>query len=153
MIKQSSIPRTLACSRKMEWKPSICRTVTGIDCSEETFLVSLNDDKTVAARSVVIATGARYRKLNVAELQRFEGAGVHYSATPIDVRPCVGQPIVIVGGGNSAGQAAMFLSARASHVHMLIRGSRLSTTCRTILCSVSSRRRPSPCTLVAKWWV
>ena len=107
---------------------AICRSVTGIDCSEETFLISLDDDKTIAARAVVIATGAKYRKLNVAELERFEGVGVHYSATPIDVRPCIGQPIVIVGGGNSAGQAAMYLSARASHVHMLIRGSRLSST-------------------------
>jgi thioredoxin reductase (NADPH) len=107
---------------------AVCRTVTGIDCSEETFLVSLNDDKAVAAKAVVIATGAKYRKLNVAELERFEGAGVHYSATPIDVHLCLGQPIVIVGGGNSAGQAAMYISARASHVHMLIRGSRLSNT-------------------------
>lgn len=107
---------------------AICRTVTGIDCSQERFLISLNDDKTVTARAVVIATGAKYRKLNVAGLERFEGAGVHYSATAINVRPCVGQPIVIVGGGNSAGQAAMFLSTRASHVHMLIRGPRLSST-------------------------
>jgi thioredoxin reductase (NADPH) len=107
---------------------AICRSVTGIDCSEETFLISLDDDRTVAARAVVIATGAKYRKLDVADLERFEGAGVRYSATPIDVHPCVGQPIMIVGGGNSAGQAAMYLSARASHVHMLIRGPRLSST-------------------------
>jgi thioredoxin reductase (NADPH) len=102
--------------------------VTGVNCSEEPFLISLNEDKTVAARVVVIATGAKYRKLNVAGLERVEGAGVHYSATPVNVRPCVGQPIAIVGGGNSAGQAAMFLSTRASHVHMLIRGPQLSTT-------------------------
>ena len=107
---------------------AICRSVTGIDCSGETFLISLDDDRTVAARAVVIATGAKYRKLDVADLERFEGTGVHYSATPIDVHPCVGQPIVILGGGNSAGQAAMYLSARASHVHMLIRGPRLSST-------------------------
>jgi thioredoxin reductase (NADPH) len=107
---------------------AICRTAASIDCSEEPFLVSLGDDSTVAARSIVIATGARYRKLNVASLQRFEGAGVHYSATPIDVHSCVGLPVVMVGGGNSAGQAAMFLSTRASHVHMLIRGPRLSST-------------------------
>ena len=107
---------------------AICRTVTGIDCSEEPFLVSLDDDTTVAARAVVIATGARYRKLNVTGLERFEGSGVHYSATPIDARPCLGLPVVMVGGGNSAGQAAMFLSTRASHVHMLIRGPQLSNT-------------------------
>lgn len=76
----------------------------------------------------MIATGARYRKLNVASLERFEGAGVHYSVTPIDVHPCLGLPVVMVGGGNSAGQAAMFLSAKGSHVHMLIRGPHLSST-------------------------
>jgi thioredoxin reductase (NADPH) len=107
---------------------AICRTVTGIDCSEEPFLASLDDDSTVAARSVVIATGARYRKLNVTGLERFEGAGVHYSATPVDVHPCLGLPVVMVGGGNSAGQAAMFLSTRASHVHMLIRRAQLAST-------------------------
>ena len=107
---------------------AICRTVSGIDCSEEPFLISLDDDKTVAARAVVIATGAKYRKLNVGGMERFEGAGIHYSATPIDARACVDRPIVIVGGGNSAGQAAMFLSTRASHVHMLIRGPHLSST-------------------------
>ena len=107
---------------------AVCRTVTGIDCSEEPFVISLDDDKSVAARAVVIATGAHYRKLSVAGLERFEGAGIHYSATPIDAQPCEGRPVVIVGGGNSAGQAAMFLSARASHIHMLIRGAQLSST-------------------------
>jgi thioredoxin reductase (NADPH) len=107
---------------------AVCRTVTGIDCSEEPFTVSLDGDENVAARAVVIATGANYRKLTVDGLERFEGAGVRYSATPIDVRPCVGQPVVIVGGGNSAGQAAMYLSAQANHVHMLIRGPHLSST-------------------------
>ena len=107
---------------------AICRNVISIDCIEEPFLIGLDDDKTIAARAVVIATGANYRKLNVPDLERFEGMGVHYSATPIDVHPCVGRPIVIVGGGNSAGQAAMYLSMRTSHVHMLIRGPQLSTT-------------------------
>ena len=107
---------------------AVCRTVTGIDCSEDPFIVSLDGDENVAARAIVIATGANYRKLAVEGLERFEGAGVHYSATPIDVRPCLGQPVVIVGGGNSAGQAAMYLSAHASHVHMLIRGPLLSST-------------------------
>ena len=107
---------------------AVCRTVTGIDCSEDPFIVSLDGDDKVAARAIVIATGANYRKLTVEGLERFEGAGVHYSATPIDVRRCLGQPVVIVGGGNSAGQAAMYLSAHASHVHMLIRGPLLSST-------------------------
>ena len=88
----------------------------------------LDEDKTVVARTIVIATGAKYRKPDVNGLERFEGAGIHYSATPVDVHPCIGQPIVIVGGGNSAGQAAMFLSSKASHVYMLIRGPHLSST-------------------------
>jgi thioredoxin reductase (NADPH) len=107
---------------------AVCRTVSGIDCSEDPFVVNLDGDETVNARAIVIATGANYRKLAVEGLARFEGAGVHYSATPIDVRPCLGHPVVIVGGGNSAGQAAMYLSAHASHVHMLIRGPLLSST-------------------------
>jgi thioredoxin reductase (NADPH) len=107
---------------------AVCRTVTNIDCSEEPFSVRLDGDETVAARAVVIATGANYRKLKVEGLERFEGAGVHYSATPIDVHPCFGRSVVIVGGGNSAGQAAMYLSAQASHVDILIRGPRLSST-------------------------
>ncbi len=107
---------------------AVCREVTGIDCSDEAFLVTLDGESAVAARSVVIATGAKYRKLDVPGLERFEGAGVHYSATPVDVQSCRGLAVVLVGGGNSAGQAAMYLSARASHVHMLIRGPHLAST-------------------------
>jgi len=107
---------------------AVCRTVTGIDSGEDPFVVSLDGDEDVAAKAIVVATGANYRKLAVEGLERFEGAGIHYSATPIDVRSCHGQPVVIVGGGNSAGQAAMYLSAHASHVHMLIRAPLLSST-------------------------
>jgi thioredoxin reductase (NADPH) len=107
---------------------AVCKTVKGIDCSAEPFFVNLDGDKTVSARAVIIATGANYRKLSIEGLGRFDGTGVHYAATPIDVQPCIGQPVVIVGGGNSAGQAAMFISTQASHVHMLIRGPQLSST-------------------------
>jgi thioredoxin reductase (NADPH) len=107
---------------------AVCRRVTSIDCSEEPFSLILDRGENISARAVVIATGANYRRLKVEGLSRFEGAGVHYSATPIDVKPCFGRPAVIVGGGNSAGQAAMYLSTQASHVHMLIRGPRLSKT-------------------------
>jgi thioredoxin reductase (NADPH) len=107
---------------------AVCRRVTNIDCSEEPFSLTLDRGENISARAVVIATGANYRRPNVEGLDRYEGAGVHYSATPIDVKPCLGKPAVIVGGGNSAGQAAMYLSAHASHVHMLIRGPQLSKT-------------------------
>lgn len=107
---------------------AVCRKVTSIDCSEEPFSVELDGSTTISARAVVIATGANYRRLNIRDMERFEGNGIHYAATPIDVQPCVGRPVVIVGGGNSAGQAAMFLATQASHVHMLIRGPQLSAT-------------------------
>jgi thioredoxin reductase (NADPH) len=107
---------------------AVCRTVSAIDCSEEPFFVELDGDKQVSARAIVIATGAKYRKLSIEGFERFEGTGIHYAATPTDAQPCAGQQVVIVGGGNSAGQAAMFLSAHANHVHMLIRGPQLSST-------------------------
>lgn len=107
---------------------AVARTARSIDCSEEQFAVELDSDETVSARAVVIATGANYRKLQLQGLEKFEGRGIHYAATPIDVHPCAGHPVVIVGGGNSAGQAAMFLSSHAEHVHMLIRGPQLSST-------------------------
>ena len=73
-------------------------------------------------RAIVIATGARYRKLELPTLPRFEGAGVYYSATHLEAQLCEGEEVVVVGGGNSAGQAAVFLSQLATHVHVLVRG-------------------------------
>jgi thioredoxin reductase (NADPH) len=70
----------------------------------------------------VIATGAQYRKLPLPELQRFEGLGVYYGATHIEAQLCQGEEVIVVGGGNSAGQAAVFLSDSARHVHVLVRG-------------------------------
>ena len=84
------------------------------------------DGVAVRARAVVIACGARYRKLAIPELARFENAGVYYAATPVEAQLCRGEEVAIVGGGNSAGQAAVFLSLRVRHVHMLVRGERLS---------------------------
>ena len=76
----------------------------------------------VRTRTIVIATGVRYRKLDLPALPRFEGAGVYYSATHLEGQLCAGQQVAIVGGGNSAGQAAVYLSGLARHVHILVRG-------------------------------
>jgi thioredoxin reductase (NADPH) len=76
----------------------------------------------VKTRTIVIASGARYRKLALPELPRFEGTGIFYSATHMEGQMCRGEEIAIVGGGNSAGQAAVYLSQLASHVHVLVRG-------------------------------
>ncbi len=88
--------------------------------------ITLDDGSCLIGRSVVIATGARYRKLGVAEEERFVGAGLYYAATELEARSCKDQEVVVVGGGNSAGQAAMFLAARASCVRLVHRGRDLS---------------------------
>jgi thioredoxin reductase (NADPH) len=88
--------------------------------------VLLDDGTRLVGRTVVIATGARYRKLGVADEDRFQGAGLYYAATELEARNSKNQEVVVVGGGNSAGQAAMFLAARASCVRLVYRGRDLS---------------------------
>ena len=92
------------------------------------FLLRLANDETVRARAVVIASGARYRRLGVKNLEEFEGTSVHYWASPVEEQLCSGQEVVLVGGGNSAGQAAVYLSSRASKVFLIVRRASLGET-------------------------
>jgi thioredoxin reductase (NADPH) len=85
-------------------------------------IIHLSDGTDVAARAVIVASGARYRRLDAARLADFEGTGVYYAATEMEGLLCAGSPIVVVGGGNSAGQAALFLAASGSPVTIVIRG-------------------------------
>jgi thioredoxin reductase (NADPH) len=85
-------------------------------------VVSLADGTEVAGRAVIVATGARYRRLDVEQLADFECKGVYYAATTIEARECAESPVVVVGGGNSAGQAAVFLAESGSPVTVVIRG-------------------------------
>jgi thioredoxin reductase (NADPH) len=84
------------------------------------------DGSGVPAKTVIIATGAEYRRPAIDNLSRFVGAGVYYSATQMERTLCEDEEVIVVGGGNSAGQAAMFLSQKAKHVHMLVRSENLS---------------------------
>lgn len=115
-------------AQKFGAKLAISRNATGIECDDNPLRIRLMGDLTVMARAVVIATGARYRKLSVSNLAKYEMHGIHYSATAIEARLCINEEVVVVGGGNSAGQAAVFLSAYAKHVHMLIRRDELAAT-------------------------
>ena len=106
----------------------IARSAMRLNCDRKPYMVEMDDGMQFAARTVVIATGAQYRKLPVENLSRFEGTGVYYGATSIEAQMCGREEVVVVGGGNSAGQAAVFLSGTAGHVHILIRSDALAST-------------------------
>jgi thioredoxin reductase (NADPH) len=107
---------------------AVSRNAAAIRCDRQPYVVELEDGQTIATRGIVIATGASYRTLDVPNYEKFEGHGIHYAATWIESNLCSNEEVVVVGGGNSAGQAAMFLSRQAAHVHMLVRGEGLSAT-------------------------
>jgi thioredoxin reductase (NADPH) len=105
-------------------------SVMSLDCSRDdgAFGLRLDDGDVLRAKSVVVASGARYRRPEIEHLPDFEGRGVWYWASPIEARLCTAQEIVLVGGGNSAGQAAVFLAGHARKVHMVIRGGGLGAS-------------------------
>ncbi len=96
--------------------------VTALDCSGFPHALQLDCGMQVSAKTVVIATGARYRRPTIPELEKYEGRGIHYWVSPIEAALCRQEEVVLVGGGNSAGQAVVFLASHAVHVHHLIRG-------------------------------
>jgi thioredoxin reductase (NADPH) len=95
-------------------------------CDRKPYKIELDDGQTVPARTIVIATGAEYRRPSLESLRRFEGAGVYYGATFMEAQLCAGEEVIVVGGGNSAGQAAVFLAQSARHVHILVRSDGLA---------------------------
>jgi thioredoxin reductase (NADPH) len=107
---------------------AVPRRVTAARAMPEGFELTLDDGIAVRAGAVVVATGVQYRRLPLDRLEHFEGAGVSYAATELEARHVHGRGAVIVGGGNSAGQAAMFLSRRASRVHLVVRGPSLAAS-------------------------
>ncbi len=99
-----------------------------LNCNTRPYTVDLCHGHAVRARSIIIATGAEYRQLAIENASRFLGAGIYYAATATEVRRCEMMDVIVVGGGNSAGQAAVYLAGKCLHVHLLVRAAGLADT-------------------------
>ncbi|MGA9446801.1 MAG: NAD(P)/FAD-dependent oxidoreductase, partial [Candidatus Sulfotelmatobacter sp.] len=120
--------RAAAQAQKFGAKVLIASNVTKLNCERRPYELSVDCGQVIRARAVVIASGAQYNKPNIDNLNKFEGQGVYYGATYIEAQLCGKEDAIVVGGGNSAGQAAVYLSQTAGKVHMLVRSSQLSDT-------------------------
>ncbi len=118
--------RSIAQAQKFGAQLMVAQSVVHIDSSRQPYKVILESGLKFNARSVVIATGAQYARLAVEEAEAFTGRGVYYNATHMEAQLCDGEEVAVVGGGNSAGQAAVFLAQTSSKVHLLVRSGKLS---------------------------
>lgn len=120
-------------AQKFGTEMAIPEEVVNLDC-DGALVLKLKSGDMVRSRAVVIASGAEYRRLDVANLAEYEGSHVHYWASPIEARLCLGADVALVGGGNSAGQAAVYLASQANKVWMIVRGTSLEATMSRYLC-------------------
>lgn len=120
-------------AQKFGTEMAIPEEVVSLDC-DGAFVLRLKSGDALRSRSVVIASGAEYRRLDVANVADYEGSHVHYWASPIEARLCLGEEVALVGGGNSAGQAAVYLASQANKVWMIVRGKSLEATMSRYLC-------------------
>jgi thioredoxin reductase (NADPH) len=118
--------RAYAQAQKFGAQMLIARDAKGLACDRRPYAVLVGDGERIPARAVVIASGAQYRKLPLDNLHKFEGVGVYYGATHLEAQLCGGEEVIVVGGGNSAGQAAVFLAQTTKRVYILVRSSGLS---------------------------
>ena len=131
---QALMARAFTQAQKFGAEFSLSTEVKRLDCTSErsgpdpVHILELADGRRVRARAVVVATGARYRRPEIPNLAQFEGRGVSYWASPVEARLCRNEDVALLGGGNSAGQAAVFLASHARHVRVLVRGPGLSST-------------------------
>ena len=125
---QELAARATTQAQKFGARMMIARSVVRLDCARRPYQVVLDGAETLATRAIVIATGAQYNKLRLANLEKYEGKGIYYGATFIESQLCEGEDAAVVGGGNSAGQAAVFLSQTVRKVYMLVRSGELSST-------------------------
>ncbi|HST08420.1 MAG TPA: NAD(P)/FAD-dependent oxidoreductase, partial [Gemmatimonadaceae bacterium] len=106
----------------------VAEAASNLDCTPKAYSLEIDSKGRITTRTVIIATGAKYRKLPISNIAQFEGAGVYYGATFIESQLCEGEEVVVVGGGNSAGQAAVFLAQTARKVYVLVRSKGLADT-------------------------
>lgn len=125
---QELATRAIVQAQKFGAKMMIARNVAELDCAKRPYKVVLDNGAKLPARALVIATGAQYKKPHIQNLALFEGQGVYYGATYMEAQLCEGEDVVVIGGGNSAGQAAVYLSQTARKVYMLVRSGQLSDT-------------------------
>jgi thioredoxin reductase (NADPH) len=125
---QELAARAFAQVEKFGVKTMVAHGVVRLECAKSPYKLVLDNGNSLTTRSVVIATGAQYNKPKIENLERFEGQGIYYGATYMESQLCEREEIIVIGGGNSAGQAAVFLSQTASKVHMLVRSGGLSDT-------------------------
>jgi len=131
---QALMGRAFTQAQKFGAEFSLSTEVTRLDCAtgipdpDPAHVIELADGRRVRARTIVVATGARYRRPAIPNLEEFEGRGVSYWASPVEARLCRDEDVAMVGGGNSAGQAAVFLASHARSVRLLVRGPGLSST-------------------------
>ncbi len=123
---QALAGRALVQAQKFGAEVAIANSALRLRCDPKPFEIELSEKQLVRGRAIVIASGIEYRKLTLSNTERFNGVGIYYAATFIEAQLCKDEDIIIVGGGNSAGQAAVFLSNSCRHVNLLVRGKGLS---------------------------
>jgi len=120
--------RAIAQASKFGAQMMVAHSVARLDCDKRPYRVVLDTGAEIAGRALVIATGAQYNKPAIENLEKFEGLGVYYGATNMESQLCKGEEVIVLGGGNSAGQAAVFLADSTRKVHMVVRSGRLADT-------------------------
>jgi thioredoxin reductase (NADPH) len=123
---QALAGRALVQAQKFGAEVAIANSAIRLRCEPKPFEIELSGARLVRGRAIIIASGVEYRKLALSNIERFHGVGIYYAATYIEAQLCKDEDIVVIGGGNSAGQAAVFLASNCKHVHLLVRSSGLA---------------------------
>ena len=125
---QELADRAVAQAEKFGAHIMVARSVVHLNCNQRPYRITLDDGHEIPTRTIVLATGAQYNKPALPRLESFAGKGIYYNATYMEAQVCTGEPVAVIGGGNSAGQAAIFLAQNTAGVTMLVRSSSLAAT-------------------------